>query len=771
MKPIRKLLLHELMALLGLMVVVSVALVWFGMQGTMDGQIEARTQESLLRLERDLRGNLMEAERTGRITARWLEEGRIPLDQPLAVESLLDPFFKESSSVTSLILMGIDGTGIALYPGTKGFTTYGLHGDAESMERRLYRKAGVPLDPPQVDAVPVGFRDRPWFIAAQKTLIPQWVDPYPFLTAPSHGISFIVPVQDDRAQLRAVVCVDVLLDTLSRRVWETRPTPNAQALVCDEHLKVLVAPKDSGAAGTFLKALGPDNFPLFQQLLAEWKATGHGSHLIRLRHEGRNFVGRVMPMGGSRGVSWMVCLAVPEQDIQGNLRGLTLTLAGVGLGFLVLVAWRLRRLSRRIADPLALLARDAEALGEGATPIPPESDIQEICTLGLALQRAGNALEKESEMQLKLQHSQRLETVGTLTGGIAHDVNNQLAAILGQLNLGREYLDAGHPAALRMEKAEEAAQRCAKMIKSLLGFSHQARPELEYLDLNQLVHTTATLVERLLGGRIRLDLDLAPGLPPLRGDRVNLEQVLMNLAVNARDAMPQGGRLLISTRLEAQRELCLAVKDNGTGIPPEILPKIFDPFFTTKEVGKGTGLGLAMVFGIVQAHGGRIEVDSLVGIGTEFRIFLPFELGHPSPDPDVPTQNLEEIPFAGRKILVVDDEPSLRELLAEAFTTRRARVDTAPNGAEGWALWKASHYDLVISDQRMPELTGLELLARIRASGSQVPVILASGYGLEGAEAELSRDPQLRLLSKPFSFKRVFSLAGELLGAPTTSGT
>lgn len=763
MKPIRKLLFHELMALLGLMVVVSVALVWFGMRGTMERQIEARTQESIVRLERDLRSNLEEAERAGRITASWLEKRRIPMDQPLLTEGLLAPIFKESSSVSTLILMGIDNLGISLYPRTKGWSTYGLRGDGKVTRRSIFRDVGTILDPPKEDSFPVNFLDRPWFIAAQHTQIPRWVDPYPFKATPAQGLSFVVPIQNGSGRLQTVVCVDVHLDTLSRQVWETRPTPNAQALVCDERMQVLVAPRESGDRGSFLKPLGADNYPLFQQLVSQWKKTGHSSQLIRLKHGGRNIAGRVMPMSGSRGLSWLVCLAVPEADIQGNVKGLTGILLVVGLGFLVLVAWRLRHLSRRIAGPLALLARDAEALGKGATPNPPKSTVQEIRTLGLALQRAGHALEKESEMQLKLQHSQRLETVGTLTGGIAHDVNNQLAAIMGQLNLGREYLDPNHPAARRMEKAEEAAQHCAKMIKSLLGFSHRARPELELLDLNQLVHTTATLVERLLGGRIRLDLDLAPDLGPVRGDRVNLEQVLMNLAVNARDAMPQGGRLLVSTRPETRGEICLSVKDSGTGIPPEVLPKIFDPFFTTKEVGKGTGLGLAMAFGIVQAHEGRIEVDSQLGMGTEFRIYLPSQTGNACHDPEIPTQNMDEASFVGQRILVVDDEPSLRELLAEAFTARRALVDTAQNGAEAWILWRDSHYDLIISDQRMPELTGLELLARIRAAGSQVPVILASGYGLEGAEVELSLDPQLRILPKPFSFKRIFTLAGELL--------
>ncbi len=763
MRPVRKLLLRELLTLLGLLILVSVALVWFGMQGTLERQIDARTQESVLRLERDLHGYLQEAEHLGQIAAHWVEEGRISPDQPRTAYGLLNPLLKESPSSADVVLMGTDGSGSAIYKREGTLSAYGFQATEDTMHRTLYVEAGKPLETPRVKDIPVRFRERPWFLAAQASPLPQWVSAYPFLSAPKHGLSYVVPVQDDCGQFKSVICVDVLLDTLSQRVWDTRPTPRSRILVCDAKTQVLVAPRGTEQTGQFLRPLGESNFPLFHELVQTWKSTGHTSTLIRFTHGHQSYAGRVLPLRGSRGADWLVCLAAPERDFQGGLPRLAAMLLGAGLIFLALVAWRLQRLSTRITAPLARLANAAEALGKGATPVPPPSDIQEIFTLGQAFQRAGQALEKDAELQLKFQHSQRLETVGTLAGGIAHDVNNQLAAIVGQLNLGREYLPKEHPAARRMEKAEDAAQRCAQMIKSLLGFTHQARPELEDLDLNDLVRRTGNLVERLLGGRVRLELDLAPELGSVRGDHVSLEQVLMNLAVNARDAMPQGGRLVVSTRPAANGEICLAVKDTGTGIPEEILPKIFDPFFTTKEVGKGTGLGLAMVFGIVQAHGGRIEVESRMGKGTEFRILLASQAPCQGPAQPDPTQDLDEVPFKGRRILVVDDEAPLRELLAEAFLGHQAQVDTAQNGAEGWALWQGSHYDLVISDQRMPELTGLELLARIRAAGSHVPVILASGHGLEGLEPELARDPRLRLLSKPFSFKCLFSLAGELL--------
>jgi len=202
-KPIRKMLLHELMALLGLMVAVSVALVWFRMRGPMEKTSEASTQESIVRLERDLRSNLLEAERGGRVAASWLEEGRIPLDQPIIAEGILAPIFKESSSISGLIMVGSDGLGVALYPKAGGWTTLGLRGVGNQVHRSHHRDNGVLLNPPRVDSVPVKFQDRPWYAAAQKTQIPRWVEPYPFLTAQDHGISYVAPVQNNPGPLRA----------------------------------------------------------------------------------------------------------------------------------------------------------------------------------------------------------------------------------------------------------------------------------------------------------------------------------------------------------------------------------------------------------------------------------------------------------------------------------------------------------------------------------------------------------------------------------------
>jgi CheY-like chemotaxis protein len=320
----------------------------------------------------------------------------------------------------------------------------------------------------------------------------------------------------------------------------------------------------------------------------------------------------------------------------------------------------------------------------------------------------------------------------------------------------------------RIQRAEEATRRSAQTTKALLSFSHQSRPELRRMDLNAQVRDTSAILDRLLGGRIRLNLSLMEGLPPIAGDSIQLEQVLMNLAVNARDAMPHGGDLSLRTFLEAEGGVGLEVQDTGGGIPEALLPHIFEPFITTKPLGKGTGLGLAMVFGIVKAHQGWVRADNPPGGGARFRISLPPAEGElwtgPSPHARILTAGVR---LAGRRVLLVEDEVPLRELLADALTLARVQVTAAPDGAVAWRAWQAGVFDLVLSDQRMPDCTGLELLERIRSSGSEVPFILASGQGLEGFEEALVRDRRVRLLPKPFELPRLMALMEEMLVTPT----
>lgn len=769
MQPIRRLILKELLLLFGLLAVVSTGLAWVGINRILDQQIEARSSEDLDKLARDIRRDLSEVERVGRTAARWWQEGSISTKDIPGAEIRLASLLEEFPSVANLVLISAEGWGLSMSRMPEGLLTYHLDARKEEAQKRYLRKEGRPLAHSFWEPTPYRVFQRPWLTTARQASAPQWVGAYRFVNRPTHGLSYAVPLRDAQGHFQGALCSDIFLDSLSQRTWAVQPTPNSQALVSDNDGKALILPRgtplrtNTAEAAPFLQPLSADFLPLFEELLKRWDILQRPTRLFPLRHHGTGYSCIVQPLEGVEGVKWYLSLAVPDEDYRGGGRRVALVILGAGVLASLLATWRAFHMAHRFSGPLERLSDAAQALGTGSVPVSIPSDILEIGTLSEALQRAGTALEKEVELQLKLQHSQRLEMVGTLTGGIAHDVNNQLAAIVGQINLGRELVAPGHPIALRLDRAEEAAQRCARMIRSLLGFTHQAKPELDTVDLNDVVRRTASLLERLLGGRIRLNLDLDTQIPSVQGESVSLEQVLMNLAINARDAMPEGGTLGITTRVQAANEVCLAVRDSGAGIPKDVLPKIFDPFFTTKAVGKGTGLGLAMVFGIIKAHGGRIEVDSEPGKGAEFRVYLGSSPGGtataPAPHPvEVPTEFL-----AGRRVLVVEDEAHLRDLEMEALSQRKALVETASDGRQGWALWQEKPFDLVLSDQRMPEMTGMELLAHIRASGSKMPVILASGYGLEGIEHALAQDPYLRYLPKPFTLQQLFAVAQELL--------
>jgi len=765
MLPIRRILIREQAVTFGAVIVVLVALAWLGLSRSLDHQMQARSQESLTRLNRDLRIYLQEGERLGNTVGRYWREGSLPLKDPSRVQRTILPLMESLPSVANLYILTPRGEGANFQRRPGGVSTWMLSPDGEGHVAAREMAEGWVTALPDSLLDLKDYTQRPWFAQAQTG--PHWIGQNP--KGAQREISYSVPVRSARGELEAVVCVDIALDALSRRVWETRPTPGSLALVCDASRRALLVPMNAPSPGDdtagkiFLRPIGPDFLPLFADLLHLWDSHEHAPELIRMRFQGNTYAGRVLPLQGVEGLDWFLCLAVPDRDYLGTSYRLVLVLGLIGLLFLSLAVWRIHHLARRLGDPLAALAKTAKALGEGSLAQPIHTDLTEIQTLSEALQKAGQALQKESEMQLKLEHSQRLETLGTLAGGIAHDVNNQLASVLGQISLAGELLPEGHPGLYRMHRAEQAVERCAQMLKSLLSFSHQVPPELRTIDLNDLVAHTASLLERVLGGLIRTEVIQTPCLPAILGEPVQLEQVILNLAINARDAMPHGGKLTLRTLAVGKSQVCLSVEDTGGGISKDILPQIFDPFFTTKEVGKGTGLGLAMVFGIMQSHGGRIEVDSQEGVGTRFRLF--FEAQKTATPKEAPQAKAGRSghSFAGVRILVAEDEPNLRELLTEAFTQRGAEVDTAPDGELAWRKFQRGTYDLVISDQRMPECTGLELLGRIREGGSQVPMILASGFGLEGLLGELSKDPRLRYLSKPCMIHDFFATAASLL--------
>jgi len=356
-------------------------------------------------------------------------------------------------------------------------------------------------------------------------------------------------------------------------------------------------------------------------------------------------------------------------------------------------------------------------------------------------------------LQNQLLQSQKMDSLGSMAGGIAHDMNNVLGAILGlaSANLGAQ--PPGSPAHHAFETIIKAAGRGGKMVKGLLDFARARPAEERELDLNELLHEEVSLLERTTLSRVELRLDLEPALRGIRGDPGSLVHLLMNLCVNAVDAMGDAGTLTLRTRNADNDWVEVVVEDTGCGMSPEVLARATDPFFTTKEVGKGTGLGLAMVFRTVKAHRGQLDIQSEPGAGTRVRIRLPAAVPAPGrPEAAAPHPAGDAAPM---KVLVVDDDDLIRctmKVLLELLGTRPATASSGEEALEALALGPLP--DVVILDVNMPGIGGSGTLPRIRERW-QVPVLLATGHVDQAVLDLVDRFPAVLLLPKPYSLEDV----------------
>ncbi len=380
------------------------------------------------------------------------------------------------------------------------------------------------------------------------------------------------------------------------------------------------------------------------------------------------------------------------------------------------------------------------------------------------------------KLEDQLRQTQKLESIGQLAGGVAHDFNNILAAILMQMNLVLECpgLEPGIRTALK--EVVQSAQRAADLTRQLLMFSRRSVLETRIVDLNDLARNLLKMLGRLIREDIQLVLECGHPLPPVEADPGMLEQVLMNLAVNARDAMPQGGRLVIGTeavtlaaaqaRLNPERRAgrfaCLRVSDRGLGMEEETLKHIFEPFFTTKKAGLGTGLGLATVHGIVAQHKGWIEVESRLGSGSTFRVFLPAapELAEAKFETEPDGLGMP-LPPGRETILLVEDSAPLLRVTGQALRRLGYQVLEAPNGPAALAVWQRQQgrVDLLFTDMVMPEgISGQALAEKLRAENPGLKVIITSGYQTELGNPRLLASGNLHYLLKPYESASVARL-------------
>ncbi len=388
-------------------------------------------------------------------------------------------------------------------------------------------------------------------------------------------------------------------------------------------------------------------------------------------------------------------------------------------------------------------------------------------------------LRERDALEQRLRQAQKMEAVGQLAGGMAHDFNNLLATILATTELIAADLPADSPVREDLGTIAAASRRGSELIRKLLAFARRQRLDLQPLDLHPLLQEAGAALRRLLPADIEIALELAGPGATVRADPAAIEQVLISLATNARDAMPGGGRITIATgELALTAEACaaqgwgepgafvaLSVSDTGVGMDAETQSHLFEPFFTTKPVDEGTGLGLAMVYGLVRQHGGFIEVQSAVGRGTTVRVLLPSQgatAAAGAPEGAAPELTGSET------ILVAEDEAELRRAAARVLARHGYRVLEAANGAEALAVARAHRgaIALVVADVVMPSLGGPQLLRALRAEGDPVRVLFTSGYTERDAQETQRLEAGLPFLAKPWTIADLLRRVREVLDRP-----
>jgi len=392
-------------------------------------------------------------------------------------------------------------------------------------------------------------------------------------------------------------------------------------------------------------------------------------------------------------------------------------------------------------------------------------------------------MEKEKEkLQAQLLQSQKMEAIGTLAGGVAHDFNNILTAIQGYTDFAMTSIGEDHPSYRDLKEVKKAAVRASKLTRQLLLFSRRQPMDLTPLNLNRTIENLKKMLIRIIGEDISVETDLEEGIWTVQADAGNIEQVIMNLAVNARDAMAGGGKLTIRTEnLLLDEDYCrqytyahpgrfvrLSVQDSGAGIDDETISHIFEPFFTTKGLSGGTGLGLSAVYGIVKEHGGWINVYTEPEQGSVFKVYLPAS-AQETREEAAEEVSLDKLQGSGESVLLVEDEPSVRDLLQRSLSENGYKVLVARTLQEAREVFKKKKgtLDMVLSDVVLPDGTGVELAEELRVQAPELPILLSSGYTDRKSQWSLIKEKGFLFLQKPYSLSDLLRKIKETIKGET----
>ncbi|WP_248746494.1 PAS domain-containing hybrid sensor histidine kinase/response regulator [Pseudomonas sp. MWU12-2037] len=397
-------------------------------------------------------------------------------------------------------------------------------------------------------------------------------------------------------------------------------------------------------------------------------------------------------------------------------------------------------------------------------------------------QRLQNEMFERERAEEALRHAQKMEAVGQLTGGIAHDFNNMLTGIIGSLDLMQRYIAAGRSDEIGRfaDAAVSSAQRAAALTHRLLAFSRRQSLDRKRIDPNQLVRSLEELFSRTKGAHITLKVELGQDVWPVNTDTGQLESALLNLVINARDAMPDGGELRVVTSnsyldggdistlepVKAGDYVMIGVSDNGTGMSPLILAKAFDPFFTTKPIGQGTGLGLSMIYGFAQQSGGHVTLESEPGKGTCVRLYLP---RYHAPQTETPRPALQpaESPLAevDESVMVVEDDPAVRMLVLNVLDELGYTVHPAADARTALPLLESSlRIDLLVTDVGLPGMNGRQLAEVARQHRPGLKVLFMTGYAEKAAERQGFLEPGMDLIAKPFTLDALANRVRDMIG-------